>query len=69
VGAVFDGELRWFVGYAVWVDLARLVLQFLLVAVVHANLRHKLRMLTDPDYLAKVVERARQQAERGDGTP
>jgi hypothetical protein len=68
LGAVFDGELAWFVGYAVWFDLVRLVLQFLLVAVVHATLRHKLRMLTDPDYLATVVQRHRDHAasKRGD---
>jgi len=63
---VFDVEMAHAAGWLVWVDLARLAVQFLLVAVVHANLRHKLKMLTDPQYLSKVVQRAR-SAGPGDG--
>jgi len=68
IGGAFDVELAYAAGWLVWADLVRLVVQFLLVAVVHANLRHKLKMLTDPEYLAKVVEQARARG-AGDGTP
>ena len=68
IGAVVDVELAYLAAWLVWVDLARLVVQFLLVAVVHANLRHKLKMLTDPEYLAKVIENARSHKTE-DGAP
>ena len=65
IGAAVDIELALLAAWLVWVDLARLVVQFMLVAVVHANLRHKLKMLTDPEYLAKVVEQARARTSEG----
>ena len=61
----FDPEMASLAGALVWLDLARLSVQFLLVAAVHANLRHKLRMLSDPEYLARVIEAARRNGEQG----
>ena len=61
VASLFDAELAAIVPYVLWFDLARLAVQFLLMAVVHANLHHRLRMLTDHDYLMKVVEATRRR--------
>lgn len=64
VAAIFDHNLDSLVMVVVWIDLARLVVQFLMIAVIHADLRHKLRMLTDPEYLDKVLTAARIEKER-----
>lgn len=55
----FDVHLEVLVTVAVWIDLVRLVVQVLMVAVIHADLRHKVRMLTDPVYLQRALEIAR----------
>ncbi len=62
--SVFDVELASIVPYLLWLDLARLAVQFLLMAVVHANLHHRLKMLTDPVYLQKVVDAAKKREDR-----
>ncbi len=59
VAGLFDVHLEVLVTAAVWIDLVRLVVQFLMVAVIHADLRHRVRMLTDPAYLQKALEIAR----------
>ncbi len=66
LGAALDANLDAVVSVAVWVDLARLAIQFLMIAVVHADLRHKLKMLTDPAYLQRVLDAARAEKERGE---
>ena len=64
IAAIFDQSLDSLVMVVVWIDLARLAVQFLMIAVVHADLRHKLKMLTEPEYLEKVLTAARIKKER-----
>lgn len=59
VAGHFDAHLEVLVTVAIWIDLVRLVVQFLMVAVIHADLRHRVRMLTDPAYLQRALEIAR----------
>ncbi len=66
VAQFFDAHLWSLVSWVVWFDLLRLMGQFTMVAVVHADLRHKLKMLTDPAYLERVVAAARAQQARED---
>jgi hypothetical protein len=68
VAQFFDVHLWSVVTWILWLDLLRLFVQFLMVAVIHADLRHKLRMLTDPDYLDKVLAAARAQKAREGGS-
>ncbi len=63
---LFDKYLDPVVTLAVWIDLVRLIVQVLMVVFVHADLRHKVQMLTDPAYLDKAIRIAREQeAKRG----
>jgi len=64
VASVFDAELAAIVPYLLWLDLARLAVQFMLMAMVHANLHHRLRMLTDHDYLMKVVDASKRREDK-----
>jgi hypothetical protein len=64
VASLFDAELAAIVPYLLWLDLVRLAVQFLLMAMVHANLHHRLRMLTDHDYLMKIVDAAKRREEK-----
>ena len=59
VAGHLDVHLEVLVDIAIWIDLVRLVIQFLMVAVIHGDLRHRVRMLTDPAYLHKALEIAR----------
>ena len=64
IAGLFDAELASIVPYLLWLDLARLAVQFLLMAMLHANLHHRLKMLTDPQYLMKVVEASKKREEK-----
>jgi len=68
VAGLFDKHLDVLVSVAIWIDLARLVVQTLMVIFVHADLRHRVKMLTDPAYLQRTIQIAREQeAKRGKG--
>ena len=61
VASLFDPNLDVLVTAGVVIDAARLVFQFIVVAVVGADLGHRVRMLTDPAYLQRALDRAREQ--------
>ncbi len=65
VAGLFDDHLDPLVTAAIWFDLVRLVVQFLMVAVIHSDLRHRMRMLSDPAYLRRALEAAKAEEEKG----
>lgn len=64
LASFFDEQLLGIVAVAIWIDLFRLSIQTFMVAIVHADLRHKVKMLTEPEYLQKVLVAARKQKEK-----